>query len=187
MGVAARLLTWRDLESWPEETGRRVELVHGELVMAPSPAPRHAWIASNLAYELGRFVREADLGALFATPVDVVLAPDVVYAPDLCFLAKERLALVGERIDGPPDLCIEIVSESNRTHDTVVKFADYARYGVGEYWIVDPREREISAWRNAGGRYELLGRARPGERLASVVLAGVDLDPAAVLTAPPLD
>jgi Uma2 family endonuclease len=111
----------------------------------------------------------------------VILAPDVVYVPDICFVRQDRLDIVQDRIHGAPDLCVEIVSEPNRTHDTVVKFSDYAKYGVREYWLVDPREREISTWRLVGEHYELIGRASPGGCVESSVLEGLELDPAAVL------
>ena len=70
---------------------------------------------------------------------------------DLCFITKQRQHIVKEKfIDGPPDLIIKVISESNRTHDTVVKFRHYAQYSVEEYWLVDPRDREISTWRLEG-------------------------------------
>ena len=61
----------------------------------------------------------------------------------------------------PPDLIIEVISESNRTHDTVVKFSQYAQYGVEEYWLVDPREEVIATWSLEGGEYSPLGRFGP--------------------------
>ena len=71
---------------------------------------------------------------------------------------KHRQDIVNEKfIDGPPDLIIEVISKSNRTHDTVVKFQHYAQYGVGEYWLVDPRDNEISTWRLQDNEYVLLG------------------------------
>jgi Uma2 family endonuclease len=110
-------------------------------------------------------------GVLFSSPVHVILAKHTHYEPDLCFVARERRSIVKESfIDGPPDLVVEVISESNRTHDTVVKFRDYARFGVREYWLVDPRENSISTWRLESGRYELLGRAAPGDDLTSLVL-----------------
>lgn len=180
MSVAARPLTWDDIKDWPEDSGSRTELVHGQVVVSPSPNASHSWICSELQFELTKFVKERRLGVVFGGPVDVILAPDVVYVPDVCFVRQDRLKIVQDRIWGAPDLCIEIVSESNRTHDTVVKHSDYARYGVLEYWLVDPREREISTWRNAGERFDLIGRATPGERVPTEVLAGLDLDPANV-------
>ena len=181
MSVAPQPLTWDDIKDWPEDSASRIELVHGQIVRSPSPNADHAWISSDLFLELGNSVKEHSLGMVFHAPVDVILAPDVVYVPDICFVRQERLEIVQDRIYGPPDLCIEIISESNRTHDTVVKYSDYAKYGVDEYWLVDPREQEISTWRRADGLFELIDRAGRGDRVASKVLDGFDLDPASVL------
>ena len=180
MSVAARPLTWDDIKDWPEDSGQRTELVHGEIVVSPSPFADHAWIVSFLHIALGNFAHSRSLGVVFGGPVDVILASDVVYVPDICFVSQGRLGIVRDRIYGPPELCVEVISESNRTHDTVVKYSDYAKYGVEEYWLVDPREREISTWRLAGERYELIGRAAPGQQVSTIVLEGLALDPAAV-------
>lgn len=185
MSVAARPLTWDDIKDWPEDSRQRVELVHGELVMSPSPYADHAWTCSRLQFEMTKFVEERELGFVFGGPIDVILAPDVVYVPDICFVRQERLGIVKDRVWGPPDLCVEVVSESNRTHDTIVKFSDYAKHGVREYWVVDQREREISTWRLSGDRFELIGRANPGQPVVSEVLAGLNLDPARVFRPEP--
>ena len=84
--------------------------------------------------------------------------------PDLCFIAKDRLGIVnGPKVEGPPDLVIEILSDSNRDYDIQVKFRHYERYGVKEYWLVDPRDRSISVYVLDGGRYQLLGEYRAGQ------------------------
>jgi Uma2 family endonuclease len=180
MSVAARPLTWDDIKDWPEDPSRRCELVHGEIVMSPSATAWHAWICSDLHFELTRFVKASSLGVVFGSPIDVILAPNLVYVPDLCFVSQPRVGMIRDQVHGAPDLMVEVISESNRTHDTVVKFADYAKHGVAEYWLVDPREREISTWRAVQGRFELIGRCGPGGRLATQVLEGLQLDPAAV-------
>ena len=184
MSVAAAKLTWDDIKDRPEDAGR-TEIVNGELVLSPTPATRHQRICTLLGYHLTGFLYKTNLGTLLSSPMHTILALHAHYEPDLCFIRKNRLSIVKENfIDGPPDLAIEVISESNRTHDTVVKFNDYARYGVEEYWLVDPREEEISTWFLSGGTYELMGRALRGDRVASRVLDGLDLDPANVLAEP---
>ena len=181
MSVAAKKLTWDDIKDWPEDAGR-TEIVDGELVMSPTPATRHQRICTRLGIQLGSYVEEHGLGEFLSSPMHVILAPHVDYEPDLCFITKERQHIVKEKyIDGPPDLIIEVISESNRTHDTVVKFRHYAHYSVEEYWLVDPRDNEISTWRLEGDEYVLLGRARPGELVVSQALGGLELDAAKVL------
>ncbi len=182
MSVAAKPLTWDDIKDWPEDSSQRTELVHGELVMSPAPGTPHQRCVSRLMIALGVYLEEKSLGEVISGPVDVVLAPSLVYEPDLCYISHSRLGIIREtHIAGAPDLCIEIISESNRTHDTVVKYRDYAEYGVSEYWLVDLREGEIVSLRNDGGQFSVIGRAGPGDRVRSAVLPGLDLDPKAAL------
>jgi len=177
MSVVAQPLTWDDIKHRPEDAGRRTELVHGELVMSPAPGLEHQIIVKRLVYELERYARTSAWGEVIPGPVDVVLAADLVYEPDLCFVSASRADIMRPtHIEGPPDLCVEVTSESNRTYDTVVKYGHYARHGVAEYWLFDTREREVSTWRNQGGSFSLIGRARPGQLIASLVLPGLQLD-----------
>jgi Uma2 family endonuclease len=181
MGVAVRKLTWEDIKNLPESHGR-TEIVDGELIMSPTAGSRHQQICSALGAELYAHVRENRIGVLFSSPAHVILAEHTHYEPDLCFVASQRRSIIKESyIEGAPDLIIEVISESNRSHDTVVKFRDYARFGVREYWLVDPRENVISTWRLHEDHYELLARAAPGVKVTSQVLPSLPLDPARVL------
>ena len=47
------------------------------------------------------------------------------------------------KIFPPPDLVVEILSPSTERNDRTIKLQDYARHGVGEYWIVDADERTV--------------------------------------------
>ncbi len=77
--------------------------------------------------------------------------------PDLIVVFAEHESIVTRsRIVGAPDLLVEIVSPSNRRHDTVLKLELYRRAGVGEYWIVDPEERRMTVYaRSPEGLTEL--------------------------------
>lgn len=178
MSVAVKRLTWEDIKDLPESQGR-TEIVEGELVVSPTPGSRHQIICYRLTLKLGPYVTEQRLGTLFTHPIHVILADHVHYEPDLCFITRARSSIIQEAyIAGPPDLVIEVISESNRTHDTVVKHRDYARYGVSEYWLVDMREELISTWRLQGQAYELLGRAQRGGQVVTGIFEGLELDPA---------
>ena len=184
MSVAEKLLTWEDIRDLPESYGR-TEIVEGELVASPTPGSRHQEICSRLGFHLIRFVGERWLGRVYTSPLHVILAEHVHYEPDLCFVARARSGIIRESyVDGPPDLAIEVISETNRTYDTVVKHRDYARYGVREYWLVDPREETLSSWTLQAGSFALLGRARRGEIVVTNVLRGLELDPAQVFDDP---
>ncbi len=180
MGVAVKKLTWDDIKDLPEYHGR-TEVVDGELVVSPVPALRHQTVCKRLGIVMDAFVKRHDPGAFYMHPVHVVLSEHVHYEPDLSFISKARLHICQEAfVEGPPDLVIEVISESNRTHDTVVKYRDYERYGVREYWLVDLREEHIRTLFLEGGKYVPLGIFRRGEKVATRVLAGLELDPAQV-------
>ena len=69
------------------------------------------------------------------------------------YVAKSRHGIVRERIEGPPDLVIEVVELNTARRDRVEKLDLYARHGVGEYWIVDPQSQVIEFLINDGGRF----------------------------------
>jgi Uma2 family endonuclease len=182
MSIAAEVakkLTWEDIKNLPEEG--KTELVEGKLYMSPTAGSPHQRIGTRLSGRILTFVEDNDLGEFFGRDVHVIFDEHNHFEPDLCFIAKQRLGIIqGPIISGPPDLIIEIISESNRAHDTKLKFDYYERYGVREYWLVDPREQSIAVYVLNDGRYELLGEYRAGEVVQTRVLAGLELDPARV-------
>ena len=183
MSATVRRLTWEDIKHLPESGAKRTELVDGELIVSPVASVRHQRICGRLAVTLSGFVEQRQLGWFFTHPIHVILDEHVHYEPDLCFVVNERVDIIAELyISGPPDLIIEVISESNRSHDTVVKFNDYQRYGVKEYWLVDPRENHIRVFTLEGSTYQTLGIHAPGDRVQSRTFVGLDLDPASVLS-----
>ncbi len=123
----------------------KTELIYGELVMSPSASDFHQTGEFMLEMLLWLWTKAFDLGWVWHE-LDMVLdeAKDLVYQPDLLFLAKSH----GQRrkrgrIFGPADLAVEIVSPSDRPHILRRKFTDYERYAVAWYWIIDPSERTL--------------------------------------------
>ena len=125
-----------------------------------------------------------DAGAVVVDGLDVVAAPvDVQIGdratpvqPDIVFVARERLHIVGrERIEGAPDLVVEILSRSTAARDRGLKFDLYAASGVREYWLADPDERTLEVYVLRGQAYAPLGSYRPGEVAASELLPSLKL------------
>jgi Uma2 family endonuclease len=80
--------------------------------------------------------------------------PILVVVPDLVFVSKEHLSIIGEKnIQGVPDMTIEILSPSTTTGDRRVKFSLYERFGVPESWIVDPETETVQVFRLVEGHY----------------------------------
>ncbi len=106
---------------------------------------------------------------LFEAPTDVILADTTVVIPDLLLVATEnayRISLRG--IEGPPDVVVEILSPSNRDRDRYLKRELYERFGVPEYWVVDPDLGQIVQHvRGDDDKYSLIARFHRGDTLTS--------------------
>jgi Uma2 family endonuclease len=134
--------TYDDLSSLPDD-GRRYEIIEGELYEMPAPTWEHSTTIMNLIAMLLPVV-SAMGGLLRTAPLDVFLPGADPVEPDiLAILPGSNARGEGRGVEGSPDLVIEVLSPSNRTHDLLTKRALYARAGVREYWIVDPANRAV--------------------------------------------
>ncbi len=139
--------TYEDYLLFPND-GRRHELIEGEHFVTPAPKTKHQIVSSNLHQILGPFVRQRRLGRILSAPTDVVLSDLDVVEPDLLFVSTSRLSIITEtHIHGAPDLVVEILSESTRKTDEIIKRKLYERYGIPEYWIVDPELETVKLYR----------------------------------------
>lgn len=140
---------------WKLPEGEPVELIKGRLVMSPAPFFLHQTISALLTEFVMKAARQSG-GRACASPIDVILADHTIVQPDLVYISKARRDIVGDRINGPPDLVIEILSTSHARRDRVDKLNLYAEFGVSEYWIVDPQERQFDFLvRNEKGHFEV--------------------------------
>ena len=157
---------------------KRYEVINGRLEEMPAPTPLHQDVSGNLEFIMRMFVREKRLGKVYDAPIDVVLGDRYVLQPDIIFISKERLGIIGEKaIMGPPDLVVEIISPATVRRDTVIKKSIYERFGVREYWIVYPEERAVEVWiLNDKGKYKLFSIAEREGKVRSKVLEGLEID-----------
>ena len=103
-----------------------------------------------------------------------------VRQPDMEFTSNERASILGDRIEGGPDLVVEILSPSNTRAYMESKLADYALLNVLECWLVSPIDRNIEVLRLEGGQWQRAYIRGTGERLDSAVLPGLELDIAGI-------
>lgn len=150
-----RKLTYEEYALLPDDRNRH-EIIDGEHYASPAPLIYHQDLAARLNELLrAEFVTSGRGRVLFA-PVDVELTATDIVQPDLIVVLTEHESIVTRtRIVGAPDLLVEILSPSNRRHDTVLKLDLYRRAGVGEYWIVDPEAQRLTVYaRSADGLTE---------------------------------
>ena len=165
------------------ETVRPAELAYGVLRVADAPVVRHQRVVRDLTILLAAFTREHGLGEVLPAPIDVVLdyERDLVVQPDVLFVAAARGSIVGDRIEGAPDLAIEVLSPRPRVGLVEEKVSWYARYGVRECWLVDLNRRQIGVLTFADGRVSTRTSFDSEQTIRSSVLEGLTLRPAQVL------
>ena len=172
--VEKKRCTYEDYLKTPED--KRYELINGELLMTPSPIPNHQRVSGKLEFVLRKFVTENNLGEVFDAPCDVYLDNENVVQPDILFISKDRLGIIGEKnIQGPPNFLIEIISEHSVYRDMVQKKRLYARFGVKEYWIVIPEEKEVEVYILKGEAYQLYKTYTKVDILESPSLKGLKI------------
>jgi Uma2 family endonuclease len=146
------------LQLGEDPPGVRLELVDGEIIVSPSPIPRHSYTIVALGAILKTHVDQFDSGELLMD-VDTIFGEHDVRRPDLLFFKKSRRHLItDEAIEGPPDLAVEVLSPGSERTDRRDKFNQYAAGGVKHYWIVDPKLCTIEAY--VLRKREYVGRVR---------------------------
>lgn len=171
MGDAARrTMTEAEFLRLPESMSK-IELVDGEVVVAPSPTVWHQEIQIRIASALRTWAeRRRPPVTVHHSPLDVRFGPNRILQPDV-FVLFARIAFDHRGpIDRIPALCVEVLSR-DRAHDTITKRRLYADAGVQELWLVDPAGR---VERCSG---EGLAISKPVRaRLTSPLLPGFSLD-----------
>ena len=170
-------LTYDDYVLIPED-GQRHEIIDGEHYVSPAPTLKHQEVLLELSLALGNFIKAHRLGKLYMAPVDVVLSFYDVVQPDLVFISKERLhILTRKNIQGGPDLAIEILSDGTRRVDEGIKHSTYERFGVKEYWLVDPDQETVAVHRLEGGQFRKITdlATGKGDVLVTPLLPGLEI------------
>jgi Uma2 family endonuclease len=169
--------TYEDYKSLPESETKRYELVGGELVMVPSPDPEHQDILGNLFRVLSVHIRRHRLGKVYLAPLDVVLGEGEeaeVVQPDLLYISPQRQDIIAQKeIRGAPDMVVEVLSPSTAQRDRTLKKKLYAKYGIQEYWLVDPEAQTVEVLTLGQRGYERAGLYTKNETLESPLLVGL--------------
>lgn len=170
-----RRYTYEELVAEMPETTQPCELWDGELIMCPAPSFDHQKIVLRFYRRLHDWVSKRKLGEVVTAPIDMVLSPHRAMQPDIAFIAKDRLSIIGRAINGPVDLAAEVISLGNRNRDRIEKRDLYEQYGVKEYWIIDPEAQTIEVLYLESSGYRLLMRCTAEQTAASRLLPGFEL------------
>lgn len=154
------------------ETVLPQELIHGVVRVAESPSPVHQHIVGNMFLMMHSHLTRYGLGKAWLAPLDVILDADapLVVQPDLFVILNRSAAVVEDRVYGPPDLVIEVLSPRPRIGELAERLEWFRHYGVRECWLVHQLTGHVNVLRYQDRRLAMETSHRREERIESGVL-----------------
>ena len=133
------------------------EIIGGKKIMAPASPLFHSNAIMEMAFEFKTYFRTHKNGYVFTDDVDVYFPDGSVYKPDLVVVSEENKNIMSSNkgVYGTPDMVVEVLSRTTRKNDLTVKKDTYEKFGVKEYWIVDPFMKSIDVYILRDGKFEL--------------------------------
>lgn len=178
--------TYADWQTLPDD-GNRYEIIDGVLYMTTAPSNFHQWIIRYLAYELGKPAEEQGLAVAAWSPIGVLMPGCDPVQPDFILIRKENIGIMrGGLIRGVPDLIVEVLSPGSRTYDEDVKLNAYAKAGVPEYAVIDPKERVLRYYHlRELGKYAEIKEYKVGENITFEAAPSISVPIAALFEGAP--
>lgn len=153
----------------------RYEIIGGiRYDLKPSPTVTHQILLSNLYFCLQKSCQAN--GIIVFAPMDVYLDEDNIVQPDLIFIRNENIGILTNKcIDGLPDLLVEILSPSTASRDRIKKKALYERFGVKEYWIIDPVHATLDRFALEHNKLPLIATYGAGDTVTSELFSCISI------------
>ncbi|MDS4068389.1 MAG: Uma2 family endonuclease, partial [Candidatus Competibacter sp.] len=148
IATARKFAIYEDLFDLPDNVVG--EIIHGQLIAHPRPAPKHLVASSAIGDELvGPFQkgRGGPGGWWILDEPELHLGPHIL-VPDLAGWRRERLPAMPETayFTLPPDWICEVLSPGTARTDRADKMPIYAEYGVSFLWLIDPALQTLEAF-----------------------------------------
>ncbi len=145
MGMPARHYhTVADLLAMPDD-GNKYELVHGELLVSPSPRMLHQQVVGELWWRIRTYLSRYPVGRVYPGG-DVHSGDDSLVIPDLLVIDIESARTLDWSRINPPLLVIEVLSPSHARQDRFTKRRLYQEIGIPLYWLVDADDQSVEVW-----------------------------------------
>lgn len=184
------VMTWDEYIHEPT-VYRRYDIVEGVRYFMSAPKLGHQRIALRITVLLEQYEARTQSGLIFPAPCDVLIrrTPRIqTRQPDGLFVTNNRLTQQTDYDDAgylsvPPNLVVEILSDSDRKGVIAAKLADYFTIGVDEIWIVRPDERTVSVLTRGIADYETAAPVNETDTLTSATLPGLSVSVADIFAA----
>jgi Uma2 family endonuclease len=134
----------------------KAEFINGERIMH-SPVKRGHLVANDhLMPLLTTYVQIHQLGEVHCEKALIGLTRND-YEPDISFWKKERTGDFNEdtMVFPAPDFIVEILSKGTEKRDRGVKFKDYAKHNVKEYWLINSKKKQVEKYLEKKQKYTL--------------------------------
>ena len=133
--------------------GTWVEVIDGAMTMLPSLSYRHQNVVMKLLVAINEHCNANNLGEVLPI-IDVYLDEHSnVVLPDITFISDENRSMIKDHVHGTPNLLIEVLTKGNENHDILTKKYLYEKFGVKEYWIVDPETKHTQGFQLKNSKY----------------------------------
>ena len=133
------------VRAFPDD-GNRYELVHGELLVSPSPRWVHQRIVKRLIVSIDPFCEAHGCGELVTSPADISWGSDSLVQPDLFVVAPKEAGGLDWSEVRTLDLVVEVLSPSTAKQDRFQKRRLYQLQGVKSLWLVDADLKQVEVW-----------------------------------------
>jgi len=144
-----RLVTAEELADHPE--WEYCELIRGKVVPLSPPKAQHGILIIEIGAILRDFVKPRKLGRILGADSGLLVerGPDTVHGPDVAFISAGRLknTELNKYVETPPELCIEVVSPTDRWTEITEKVDMFLGMGVVLVWVIDPKTRKAHVYR----------------------------------------
>ena len=133
------------------------EILDGKVYyMSPSASPRHGEILLNIAILFKNYLKGKKC-KVFTDTIDIYLddSGHNRVIPDVSILCDET-KFTKRGYEGIPSLVVEVLSPTSINRDRKEKFHTYEKYGIKEYWIIDPLYNAVEQFVLENGKYELM-------------------------------
>lgn len=127
----------------------RAELIDGIFYYMAAPTVIHQKLIGEVYYRIRSYIEHIKGKCeVMLSPITVQLEEDIhtMLEPDLMIICDEDKLKDGKYVQGAPDFVMEVVSESSKTKDYMIKLNKYWSSGVREYWIADPLKQSVTTY-----------------------------------------
>jgi Uma2 family endonuclease len=135
--------------------GVHCQVINNSIYMSPAPSIEHQLVIAKIHFGIMSLLEKNNIGICVASPVDVFLDTRNAFQPDILFIATKNLGIVKDgKVWGAPDIVIEVLSKGTRQHDGGKKKLAYERNGVKEYFLVEQKTKEVTAFYLVKDKYQ---------------------------------